>query len=52
VLPAAHEGALNKTTRGLAVFSTIGVLPVTTGFTVNGTILEVLSPLAKSLMTT
>jgi hypothetical protein len=33
VLPAGQVGALNKATRGLAVGTAAGVVPVTSGFT-------------------
>jgi hypothetical protein len=51
-LPAAHAGALNKATRGLAVFTATGLMPVTNGFTWKLTVLVAVSPETKSLATT
>ena len=51
-LPEAQEGALNKATRGFAVGTATGILPLTNGVTWKLTVFEVVSPDVKSLMTT
>jgi hypothetical protein len=51
-LPAAHEGAPNKATRGLAVGTAAGMLPLASGITWKFSVREVDWPEVKSLMTT
>jgi hypothetical protein len=52
VLARPQAGALNKATRGFAVWTTTGVLPVTSGLTWNFRIFEAVSPDVKSLIAT
>jgi hypothetical protein len=51
-LPAGHEGAPNDATRGLAVDTTAGVLPLTNGVTWKLFVSELVWPEPKSLVTT
>ena len=52
VLPSGQAGALNRATRGFAVAVTTGVVPVTSGVTMNAAVRDWLKPDVKSLATT